>query len=115
MAIRVFNYHTTEKVLVVRIFAYQLLSDAFKLFDQIKQFDAHADFIRYIAVHPSLPLVLSVSDDMTARLWDWAADWARVATFEGHTHYVMVCEWNPKDPHIFATASLDRSIKVRCK
>lgn len=90
-SIRVFNYHTTEK---------------------IKQFEAHTDFIRHIAVHPSLPLVLSASDDTTVRLWDWTADWARVASFEGHGHYVMMCQWNPKDPHIFATASLDRSIKI---
>lgn len=32
--------------------------------------------------------------------------------FEGHAHYVMMCQWNPKDNTIFATCSLDRSIKV---
>ena len=89
--IRVFNYHTMEK---------------------ITQFEAHTDFIRYIAVHPSLPLIISVSDDTTACLWDWSASWSRLAIFEGHSHYVMMCQWNPKDPHLFATASLDKTIKV---
>ena len=32
--------------------------------------------------------------------------------FEDHTHYVMSIAINPKDPNIFATASLDRTIKV---
>ena len=32
--------------------------------------------------------------------------------FEGHTHYVMSVVFNPKDPNTFATASLDRTIKV---
>ena len=32
--------------------------------------------------------------------------------FEGHSHYVMALAINPKDPHTFATASLDRTVKV---
>jgi len=33
--------------------------------------------------------------------------------FEGHTHYVMQVEFNPKDTATFASASLDRSVKAR--
>jgi coatomer subunit beta' len=33
--------------------------------------------------------------------------------FEGHAHYVMMIKINPKDTNTFASASLDRSIKVR--
>ena len=33
-------------------------------------------------------------------------------TFEGHTHYVMQICINPKDNNQFASASLDRTIKV---
>ena len=33
--------------------------------------EAHSDYIRCIAVHGSQPLLLSSSDDMTIRLWDW--------------------------------------------
>jgi len=32
--------------------------------------------------------------------------------FEGHTHYVMQVVFNPKDLNTFASASLDRTIKV---
>ena len=32
--------------------------------------------------------------------------------FEGHTHYVMQIIINPKDNNQFASASLDRTIKV---
>ena len=32
--------------------------------------------------------------------------------FDGHTHYVMQIAFNPKDNNTFATASLDRTLKV---
>ena len=32
--------------------------------------------------------------------------------FEGHTHYVMSIMFNPKDTNTFASASLDRTIRV---
>lgn len=91
MYIRVYNYNTTER---------------------IKAFEAHQDYIRSLAVHPTLPYVLSASDDMTIKLWDWDRNWDCLQTFEGHSHYVMQVEFNPKDPNTFASASLDRSIKV---
>jgi coatomer subunit beta' len=58
-------------------------------------------------------MLLSSSDDMTIRLWDWEKNWVNAMTFEGHTHYVMMVAFNPKDTNTFASASLDRSIKVR--
>ena len=121
---RVFNYNTTEK---------------------IKTFEAHQDYIRSMAVHPTLPYLLTASDDMTIKLWDWDRGmkghprllhsfcqtllffvvklvlsyvlcwhpgWECIQTFEGHSHYVMQVEFNPKDSNTFASASLDRSIKV---
>jgi coatomer subunit beta' len=116
MFIRVYNYNTTER---------------------IKAFEAHQDYIRSLAIHPTLPYVLSASDDMTIKLWDWDkgsistklqsasfffffffhvciyfSGWDCLQTFEGHSHYVMQVEFNPKDPNTFVSASLDRSIKV---
>mmetsp|Transcript_20959 Transcript_20959/g.34623 ORF Transcript_20959/g.34623 Transcript_20959/m.34623 type:complete len:958 (-) Transcript_20959:266-3139(-) len=91
MQIRVYNYNTMERV---------------------KVFEAHSDYIRCLAVHPSQPLVLSSSDDMTIRLWDWDKTWTNTMTFEGHSHYVMMVAFNPKDANTFASASLDRTIKV---
>eukprot|EP01059_Diplonema_ambulator_P002830 TRINITY_DN1244_c0_g1_i1.p1 TRINITY_DN1244_c0_g1~~TRINITY_DN1244_c0_g1_i1.p1 ORF type:complete len:946 (+),score=366.21 TRINITY_DN1244_c0_g1_i1:422-2839(+) len=45
-------------------------------------------------------------------MWDWEKGWANTMMFEGHVHYVMAVTFNPKDPNTFATASLDRTIKV---
>ncbi|KAF8045562.1 hypothetical protein N665_4717s0001 [Sinapis alba] len=89
--IRVYNYNTMDKV---------------------KVFEAHSDYIRCVAVHPTLPYVLSSSDDMLIKLWDWENGWACTQIFEGHSHYVMQVVFNPKDTNTFASASLDRSIKI---
>ncbi|KAF9117060.1 hypothetical protein BGX27_005610 [Mortierella sp. AM989] len=91
MQLRVFNYNTHEKV---------------------HSWDAHGDYIRCIAVHPTLPYVLSGSDDMTIRLWDWDKNWKCIQTFEGHTHFIMTVTINPKDTNTFASACVDRTVKV---
>jgi coatomer subunit beta' len=51
MLIRVYNYNTMERLHV---------------------FEAHTDYIRSLAVHPTLPLLLSSSDDMLIKLWNWS-------------------------------------------
>jgi coatomer subunit beta' len=144
--IRVFNVHTLARE---------------------RAWEAHADYIRAVAPHPTLPLLLSASDDMTVKAWDWERGWACTQVrgwkgeeverkrggsffffstprallacslsstppvllltrppplspfslffskvFEGHSHYVMALAVNPKDPNTFATASLDRTVKV---
>jgi len=91
MRIRIYDYNTMEKV---------------------RDFEAHSDYIRCVEVHPSLPYVLSSSDDMTIKLWDWDRGFECTQYFEGHSHYVMQVKFNPKDTNTFASASLDRSIKV---
>lgn len=40
-------------------------------------------------MHPVLPYVLTSSDDMLIKLWDWDKGWSCVQVFEGHSHYVM--------------------------
>ena len=89
--IRVYNYNTLERV---------------------AQFEAHTDYIRSIAVHPTMSYILSCSDDMSIKLWDWNKNWENLNVFEGHTHYVMQVAFNPKDSNIFASASLDRTVKI---
>jgi len=91
MFIRVYNYNTSEL---------------------IKAFEAHTDYIRCIAVHPTLPYLLTSSDDMLIKLWDWDKGFACTQIFESHSHYVMQVAFNPKDTNTFASASLDRTIKV---
>ncbi|XP_042968080.1 coatomer subunit beta'-2-like isoform X2 [Carya illinoinensis] len=80
--------------------------------DKTKEFEAHEDFIRSVAVHPTLPYVLSASDDKVIKLWDWEKGWVCTQTFEGHSHYVMQVAFNPKDTFTFSSASLDGTIKV---
>lgn len=89
--IRVYNYNTGEKV---------------------ADFEAHPDYIRSIAVHPTKPYILSGSDDLTIKLWNWENNWQLEQTFEGHDHFVMCVAFNPKDPSTFASACLDRTVKV---
>lgn len=89
--ISVYNYNTSERV---------------------KQFEGHNDYVRSIVIHPTQPYLLSSSDDMCIKLWNWDKDFLNVQTFEGHAHYVMQVVINPKDSNTFASASLDRTIKV---
>ncbi|PHH78124.1 hypothetical protein CDD82_3197 [Ophiocordyceps australis] len=89
--LRVYNYNTSEKMTT---------------------FEAHPDYIRAIAVHPTLPFVLTASDDMTIKLWDWDKGWKCVQVYEGHSHYVMGLAINPKDTNTFASACLDRTVKI---
>lgn len=91
MQIRVFNYNTLEKV---------------------AQIEAHMDYIRTLCVHPTLPFLLSAGDDMHIKLWNWEENWRCVETFKGHTSYVMYLAINPKDPNTFASACMDRTVKV---
>ncbi|XP_068173857.1 coatomer subunit beta'-like [Antennarius striatus] len=91
--------------MMIRVFNYNTLDCAHK-------FEAHVDYIRCLAVHPTAPYVLSCSDDMLVKLWDWDRKWACTQVFEGHTHYVMQIIINPKDNNQFASASLDRTVKV---
>ncbi|OMO66790.1 hypothetical protein COLO4_30358 [Corchorus olitorius] len=80
--------------------------------EMIKEIQAHTDFIRNLAVHPTLPYVLSSSDDKLIKLWDWENGWICSKVFEGHEHYVMQVAFNPKDLNTFASASLDGTIKI---
>ena len=75
-----------------------------------RAFEAHADYIRSIAVHPTAPLLLTSGDDMLIKAWDWERGWACAQVFEGHSHYVMAVCFNPKDANTFASASLDRLV-----
>lgn len=43
--------------------------------EKITSFEAHPDYIRCMAVHPTLSLVLTGSDDMTIKCWDWDKGW----------------------------------------
>ncbi|KAJ7971904.1 Coatomer, beta' subunit [Quillaja saponaria] len=79
---------------------------------KIIEFEAHEDYIRSLAVHPTLPYVLSAADDNAIKLWSLKKGWACMQTYTGHSHYVMQLALDPKDIGIFATASLDGTLKI---
>ncbi|VDM53336.1 unnamed protein product [Angiostrongylus costaricensis] len=68
--------------------------------------------VKSIVIHPTQSFIITASDDMMIKLWDWDNKWQMKQSFEGHTHYVMQVAINPKDNNTFATASLDRTVKV---
>ena len=45
-------------------------------------------------------------------MFDWDKSWSKVNTFMDHQHYIMQLAINPKDDHMFASASLDKTIKI---
>lgn len=49
---------------------------------------------------------------MTIKCWNWEQNWKCVQVFEGHAHYVMGLSINPKDTNTFASACLDRTVKI---
>lgn len=65
--------------------------------------------VYFLHIHKYLSVC---ADDMLIKLWDWEKKWSCSQVFEGHTHYVMQIVINPKDNNQFASASLDRTIKV---
>lgn len=67
MQLGIFNYNSLEKLHAI---------------------DAHSDYIRHLAVHGTQSLILSASDDMTIKLWDWDRNFELSQVFEGHAHYV---------------------------
>jgi coatomer subunit beta' len=89
--IQIYNYTTSEK---------------------IKTIAAHADYIRSVIVHPQKSFVISCSDDLTIKVWDWEKNWTEVNCYEDHEHYIMQIVLNPKDINTFASASLDKTIKI---
>ncbi|KAG1798794.1 WD40-repeat-containing domain protein [Suillus subaureus] len=74
--------------------------------------EAHPDYIQCLTVHPTASIVLTGSDDMTIKAWDWDEQWKCIQVYEGHTHYIINITFNPKDSNTFASACLDRTIKM---
>ncbi|KAF8810058.1 hypothetical protein BYT27DRAFT_7240885 [Phlegmacium glaucopus] len=48
-------------------------------------------------VHPTASIVLTGSNDMTIKAWDWDKGWKNIQVYKGHTHYIMNLTFNPKD------------------
>ena len=44
----------------------------------VADWEAHSDYLRGLAVHPTKSLVLSCSDDLMIKMWDWDSNWSCV-------------------------------------
>uniref|UniRef100_A0A8D0AFM5 Beta'-coat protein n=1 Tax=Sander lucioperca TaxID=283035 RepID=A0A8D0AFM5_SANLU len=84
-----------------------------------RRLTARSDRVKSVDLHPTEPWMLASLYNGSVcvwnhetQLWDWDKKWSCSQVFEGHTHYVMQIVINPKDNNQFASASLDRTIKV---
>ena len=77
-----------------------------------RAFDCDASVLKDTFMVIILMIFCCDLDDMSIKLWDWDKRWQNIQTFEGHGHYVMQIVINPKDNNQFASASLDKTVKV---
>ncbi|KAM0867707.1 hypothetical protein ACQ4PT_041816 [Festuca glaucescens] len=80
--------------------------------EEVGNFEAHETHIMSLAVNPTLSFMLSASDDHLIKLWDWNKGWECMRIFEGHHNSVTQVMFHPKDSVNFASASLDRTVKI---
>ncbi|XP_061620747.1 uncharacterized protein LOC133473200 isoform X2 [Phyllopteryx taeniolatus] len=74
--------------LQIRVFSYNTL-------ERVHMFEAHSDYIRCIAVHPTQPFILTSSDDKLIKLWDWDKKWtcSQVAIKHIPKRHVCMCQF----------------------
>ena len=65
--------------------------------EHVKEVEAHTDYVRCLIVHDTLPYVISCSDDLSIKMWDFDNKWQEVNSFDDHEHYIMDLAFNPKD------------------
>eukprot|EP01006_Ploeotia_vitrea_P059804 TRINITY_DN74808_c0_g1_i1.p1 TRINITY_DN74808_c0_g1~~TRINITY_DN74808_c0_g1_i1.p1 ORF type:complete len:478 (-),score=19.66 TRINITY_DN74808_c0_g1_i1:1049-2482(-) len=72
----------------------------------------HDDWVRGITFHCSGKWILSVSDDRSIRMWDIAEGRCRRKIEDAHGHFVSCLAAHPTAKPIFATGSVDKSVKI---
>ena len=92
LQVRVFNFHTTQK---------------------LQQFESHKDYLRKVVYNHHGQFLMTCSDDKTIVRWSKVAGkFARNGSWEEHKHFVMDVKFHPKDEGVFASASLDGTLKL---
>eukprot|EP00762_Andalucia_godoyi_P000031 ANDGO_02375.mRNA.1 Flagellar WD repeat-containing protein Pf20 len=71
---------------------------------------AHSMAIANVAIHPRKPVVATVSDDTTWKLWSLPGG-ELIMSGEGHKDWVSGCDFHPRGTHL-ATSSGDGTIKI---
>ncbi|KAI5172916.1 coatomer subunit beta' [Nematocida sp. LUAm3] len=83
--------------------------DTFELKEKI---EAHNDFIRGIAVHPTYPYIATCSDDMSIKIWEYSKGLSLIRVLTGHTHYVMSICFSAKETRTILSCSMDHDIRM---
>ena len=75
-----------------------------------RTFRGHLNSVAAAAFHPTKPILATVSDDMTWKLWS-VPNCDLVMSGEGHRDWVSGVDFHPSGTHL-ATASGDKTVKV---
>jgi hypothetical protein len=89
------RWHASQSVrgrtIVVFVGFYRFVNSYnYNTLDKVSAWEAHQDYIRAVAVHPTQPFLLSSSDDMLIKLWDWDKVSKRNKTKEAK-RYALLC------------------------
>ena len=91
----------------------QLQNDLFGNTDAVVKFvlEGH-EGVNWAAFHPTLPLIISGSDDRQLKLWRWSDTKAwEVDTMRAHYHSVTSCVFHPSQ-EIMVSCAEDKTIRV---
>lgn len=92
LKIRVFNFHTTQRLF---------------------EFEGHKDYIRKVVYNPAQQYFLTCADDKTIIRWGISGDKiVQLLSYEEHKHFVMDVKVQSNTEDVFASASLDGTIKL---
>jgi len=72
--------------------------------------DGHTDQVTSLAWNSNGTLILSGSADRSIRLW--RDDGSCIFVFQGHNGVISTVRWQPKCQHVFASASLDGTLRL---
>jgi len=64
--------------------------------ERVHAWQPHEDYIRSITVHPTLPIILTASDDCTIKSWDWDKAW-RCTQVRSGSAVVLRYRWLTRD------------------
>ncbi|CAN6223653.1 unnamed protein product [Urochloa humidicola] len=83
----------------------------YSTWSKIQDFAAHEDTITCLTFEPSHQYLISSSDDMTIRIWNYSTDWSLVHTFRGHSGSIRCITCSPIG-NILASACEDGMVKI---